>query len=100
MSTEQAQDWLLTFHTEQERRKTIKSTKKTGARKICITGGKGGVGKTSVALKMALELSNNKKVLLIDCDHNLSNTSIKLGIPLRNDFYHLLRGGKSFEECI
>jgi len=69
--------------------------------KIAITGGKGGVGKTSVALKLALEFSRNgRKVLLIDCDANLSNTSIKLGLTLDNRFEKLLTAEKTFEECI
>ncbi len=69
--------------------------------KIAITGGKGGVGKTSLALKFAMEISRNgKKVLLIDCDANLSNTSIKLGLNLDNKFEKLLTAEKTFEECI
>jgi flagellar biosynthesis protein FlhG len=70
-------------------------------KKICVTGGKGGVGKTSIALKMALELSRQKnKVLLIDCDENLSNTSIKLGLSIDNKFEKLLSSEISFDECI
>lgn len=68
---------------------------------ISITGGKGGVGKTSIAIKMSQLLAKSKsKVLLIDMDTNLSNTSIKLGVPINNDFYSLLTNEKSFEECI
>ena len=40
------------------------------------------------------------KVLLIDCDYNLSNTVIKMGLPLNNDFYSLLSAKKDFDECI
>ena len=62
---------------------------------ISITGGKGGVGKTSIAIKMSQLLANSKsKVLLIDMDTNLSNTSIKLGVPINNDFYSLLTNEK------
>ncbi len=69
--------------------------------KISITGGKGGVGKTSVSIKFARELSaQGYKVLLIDCDYNLSNTAIKLGIPLNNNFWHLLAMEKNFEDCL
>ncbi len=68
---------------------------------ICITGGKGGVGKTSISLKMAKEISQQvNRVLLIDCDYNLSNTAIKLGRPLSNYFFELVSAEKSFEECL
>ncbi len=51
------------------------------ARLICITSGKGGVGKSNFILNMAIAMSiRNKKVLLIDADMNLSNLDILLGI--------------------
>jgi len=66
-----------------------------------VTSGKGGVGKTSIALKLATLLSDmGNKVLVIDCDFNLSNTSVKLGIPLGQSFYDLLNGSKTFDECL
>lgn len=68
---------------------------------ISIISGKGGVGKTSISLALAKTLSDDgKKVLLIDCDYNLSNAIIRLGLPLDNSFYDLICGHKKFEECI
>jgi flagellar biosynthesis protein FlhG len=69
--------------------------------KISVTGGKGGVGKTSIALKTAQELAKSgHRTLLIDCDSNLSNTAIKLGLPMDNKFEKLLSGEKTFEDCL
>jgi flagellar biosynthesis protein FlhG len=69
--------------------------------KISITGGKGGVGKTSIALKTAQELSSaGYRTLLIDCDSNLSNTAIKLGLPLDNKFEKVLSGETTFDDCL
>ncbi|OZB19980.1 MAG: ATPase [Marinobacter sp. 34-60-7] len=49
-------------------------------RTIAITGGKGGVGKTTVALNMALALaSQGRRVLLMDADTDLANVSIFVG---------------------
>jgi flagellar biosynthesis protein FlhG len=68
---------------------------------ISVTGGKGGVGKTSVSLKLAKELAaQGERVLLIDCDYNLSNTSIKLGLPVANTFYELVSAQKEFSDCL
>ena len=68
---------------------------------ISITGGKGGVGKTSVSLKLAKELSESgHKILLIDCDANLSNTALKLGLPIDNTFYSLVSAEKEFKDCL
>lgn len=78
-----------------------KENPKKSSTKICITGGKGGVGKTSISLKMARELAyQGQRVLLIDCDYNLSNTAIKLGLPLTNTFFSLVNLEKTFEECL
>lgn len=79
------------------------STKKTSlkAKTISVTAGKGGVGKTSVAVKMAKILSSTGyKVLLLDCDTNLSNTVVKLGLPITNYFYDLVSARRDFEDCI
>jgi flagellar biosynthesis protein FlhG len=90
-------DWLQSFSRDH-------ATVKNGYRpclKIAITGGKGGVGKTSVALKTAQELSRaGHKTLLIDCDSNLSNTAIKMGLPLDNKFEKLLSAELAFEDCV
>jgi len=100
-----ASDWLVSFNSHyQDQINAMLAEKKTSHREsvtISITGGKGGVGKTSVSLKLAKELSKqNKKVLLIDCDYNLSNTAIKLGLPLNNTFFSLLSAQKDFDDCL
>ncbi len=74
------------------------STKK---RTIAIASGKGGVGKTTASLMLAKELvESGNKVLVIDCDYNLSNTAVKLGLPLSDNFYSLLSMKKDFSECL
>lgn len=100
-------EWLQSFKSVEEQLKAANlesnylqlNSKK--AKTISITGGKGGVGKTSIALKMAKELAiSGSKVLLIDCDYNLSNTAIKLGIPLNNNFYNLISCQRDFNDCL
>ena len=92
-------EWLHSFSHLGKSRKSSSDFKP--CTKISITGGKGGVGKTSIALKTAVELAKaGFRTLLIDCDSNLSNTAIKLGLPLDNKFEKLLSAEVSFEECI
>ncbi|MAX67118.1 MAG: AAA family ATPase [Bacteriovoracaceae bacterium] len=100
-----ASEWLSSFNSNyQSEIKSLIDTKKESQKKtmsIAITGGKGGVGKTSIALKIAKNMAESgMKVLLIDCDYNLSNTSIKLGLPIDNTFYSLVSAQKSFTDCL
>jgi flagellar biosynthesis protein FlhG len=98
-------EWLLSFSSV-DQSSPFKNFQRTlddfrPCRKISITGGKGGVGKTSIALKSAKELATaGFRTLLIDCDFNLSNTAIKLGLPLDNKFEKLLSSEVTFEECL
>lgn len=88
-------DWLASQNKFQSKKTTQK------ARTISITAGKGGVGKTSVSVKMAKVLSQKGyKVLLLDCDSNLSNTVVKLNLPITNYFYELVSGQRTFEDCL
>ena len=96
-------EWLQSFSSSLRplNRSELRRASDFACTKISITGGKGGVGKTSIALKTAKELSSaGYRTLLIDCDSNLSNTAIKLGLPLDNKFEKVLSGEASFEECL
>lgn len=71
-------------------------SKNKSAQVFAVCSGKGGVGKTSIALRVAkMFAESSKKVLLIDCDFNLSNTSIKLGLTLRDNFLKVIKNPES-----
>jgi len=99
MSESRTQEWLLSNN--RYLKQTDAKLTLGKAKTISVASGKGGVGKTSISLKFSRMLvDEGYKVLLIDCDYNLSNTAVKLGIPLNNDFYHLLTSKKSLNECV
>jgi flagellar biosynthesis protein FlhG len=94
MSFGSAEEWLSQLHQE------IKSDKRRG-RVISITGGKGGVGKSTLSIKLGQTLAESgEKVLLVDSDVNLSNIAVKLGEPLSDDFFQLLMSQKDFDSCL
>lgn len=68
---------------------------------IAVTGGKGGVGKTSVAVNMATALATTgRRVMLLDGDLGLANVDVFLGMSPRHTMAHVLTGERSLEEII
>ncbi len=49
-------------------------------RKIVVTGGKGGTGKSTIAAGLSYELSRKKKVLLVDTDVDCPNDHLMLSV--------------------
>ncbi|HWP98602.1 MAG TPA: MinD/ParA family protein [Syntrophomonadaceae bacterium] len=68
-------------------------------RVIVITSGKGGVGKSTLALNLALTLcARNKRVILMDADLGLANIDIMLGLVPQYNLHHLILGKKSLKD--
>src|SRR3990167_7797161 len=68
---------------------------------VAITGGKGGVGKTCVAVNLAIALSRMRhKVCLFDADTGLANINIMLGLYPAYTLEHLLTGEKSIQDIV
>jgi flagellar biosynthesis protein FlhG len=68
---------------------------------IAVTGGKGGVGKTSVSVNLATALaSTGKRVMLLDGDLGLANVDVFLGLSPRHTMAHVLSGERSLDEII
>ena len=70
-------------------------------RVLCVTGGKGGIGKSSVAINLGVSLqANGSEVMLVDADLGLANSDVLLGLSLRRNLSHVLRGECRLEDVI
>lgn len=70
-------------------------------RVLAITGGKGGVGKTSVSVNLAIALARTgSKVCLFDADTGLANINVMLGLHPAYTLEHLFTGEKSIHDIL
>ncbi len=70
-------------------------------RVIAVSSGKGGVGKTNIAINLALAYAQiGKKVVVMDADLGLANVNVVLGIIPKYNLYHLIRKQKKMKEII
>lgn len=70
-------------------------------RVIGIASGKGGVGKTTTSINLAVALAQRGfRVMLLDADVGLANAQIGLGCQAQFNLSHVLKGEKRLEEII
>lgn len=68
---------------------------------IAVSGGKGGVGKTTVTINLGAALANaGQRVLLLDGDLSLANIDVQLGLTPRYTLQHVLAGERTLAEVI
>ncbi len=70
-------------------------------RVMAVTGGKGGVGKTNVAVNLSVAFAElGKRVMLLDADLGLANIDVMLGLHPEHDLSHVLSGERNLEEVV
>lgn len=70
-------------------------------RVVVVTSGKGGVGKTNLAINLSLALTKSGvRTILMDADMGLANIDIILGLVPKYNLYHVAQGEKSIKEIM
>ena len=73
----------------------------TGATVIAVTSGKGGVGKSNIAVNLAIKLASaGKEVVLMDADLGLANADVLCNIDLPSNLSHVIARRKELAEVM
>lgn len=71
------------------------------ARTIAVSSGKGGVGKSNIALNLAILLSAaGRRVALVDADLGLANLDVLVDVSARTNLAHVIAGSKRLAEVV
>lgn len=71
------------------------------ARVITVTSGKGGVGKTSISVNLAIQLRRlGNRVVILDADFGLANIEVLLGVRPQYNLADLMFKGKPLKDII
>lgn len=83
------------------RQMVSETEQKPSARVITVTSGKGGVGKSSLSLNLAICMSRmGKRVVLLDADFGLANIEVMLGIRPQANLADLMFRGRTLADII
>jgi len=94
---DQAEQLRMLVNKQQEQKKKERKV----SRVITVTSGKGGVGKSTLTVNLAINLSRlGKKVIILDADFGLANIEVMLGIRPEYNLADLMFRGKELKDII
>ena len=77
------------------------SVRHRGGRTIAVTSGKGGVGKTTVAVNLAVQLARMKRrVVLLDADLGTANADVLCNLAPSQNLAHVITGRMPIEDAM
>jgi len=98
---DQAEDLRKLMKEKKDELEEMKNNSKKKTRIISVTSGKGGVGKTNIAINLGLAYAKiGKSVVIIDADLGLANANIILGTTPEYNLYHVIRKKKHMKDII
>lgn len=81
--------------------RTLMQLSNSNTRVITVASGKGGVGKSSLALNLGIALSRQgRRPLIIDTDFGFSNIDVMLGVHPQHDLLDVIEGRCTVREAI
>ena len=91
----------MLFDQAQTLRKLMLDHKPHRARTIAVTSGKGGVGKTNIAVNLAIRLTAmGRRVVLLDADLGTANADVLCNLTPSGNLAHVVAGRMSLADAI
>jgi flagellar biosynthesis protein FlhG len=82
-------------------RKLVMEASGARARTVAVTSGKGGVGKTNVAVNLAIRLTQmGRRVVLLDADLGTANADVLCDLRPTSTLAHVVSGRRSLPEAM
>lgn len=90
-----------TYHDQAEVLRRLVRNGRAGARVVAVVSGKGGVGKTNLAVNVGICLAvQGHRVILVDADLGLANADLLLDVRNPYNLSHVLAGQRDIEEVV
>src|SRR4051812_50005445 len=82
-------------------RSLVRQQRRPRASVIAITSGKGGVGKSNIAVNLSIKLASaGKNVILLDADLGLANADVLCNVTLPFNLSHVIARKKNLDDVM